>query len=162
MARTKRPIEPPFAALILFASWPVIIFLYAVSPATGVGVAHVSTWAECGLMLIIAVVAFFTARFSQSKLLFLLYGSATSSIFLPGMLRVGHWSWLSYGIWWPIGEACVLVVGMGLACRLAASLQHWLMQRRPRDPRYCRGCGYDLTGNVSGRCPECGHETHPA
>ena len=20
----------------------------------------------------------------------------------------------------------------------------------------CRGCGYDLTGNVSGRCPECG------
>lgn len=25
-------------------------------------------------------------------------------------------------------------------------------------PRYCRGCGYDLTGNVTGRCPECGLE----
>jgi hypothetical protein len=23
-------------------------------------------------------------------------------------------------------------------------------------PRNCSGCGYDLTGNVSGRCPECG------
>jgi hypothetical protein len=22
----------------------------------------------------------------------------------------------------------------------------------------CRGCGYDLTGNVSGRCPECGRD----
>ena len=22
--------------------------------------------------------------------------------------------------------------------------------------RYCDRCGYDLTGNVSGRCPECG------
>lgn len=22
----------------------------------------------------------------------------------------------------------------------------------------CQGCGYDLTGNVSGRCPECGRE----
>lgn len=24
-------------------------------------------------------------------------------------------------------------------------------------PGVCGGCGYDLTGNVSGRCPECGH-----
>ncbi len=24
------------------------------------------------------------------------------------------------------------------------------------DGRYCLACGYDLTGNVSGRCPECG------
>lgn len=29
--------------------------------------------------------------------------------------------------------------------------------RRPRDGR-CVACDYDLTGNVSGRCPECGSE----
>lgn len=23
-------------------------------------------------------------------------------------------------------------------------------------PGHCRKCGYDLTGNISGRCPECG------
>jgi hypothetical protein len=26
---------------------------------------------------------------------------------------------------------------------------------RPRDHLHCAGCGYDLTGNTSGRCPEC-------
>lgn len=38
----------------------------------------------------------------------------------------------------------------------------WLKYRhkRPFDPRInvCHTCGYDLTGNVSGRCPECGLE----
>ena len=26
---------------------------------------------------------------------------------------------------------------------------------------HCQDCGYNLTGNVSGRCPECGKETKP-
>jgi hypothetical protein len=26
---------------------------------------------------------------------------------------------------------------------------------------HCQTCGYDLTGNVSGRCPECGVQVHP-
>lgn len=30
--------------------------------------------------------------------------------------------------------------------------------RRLRRPGHCRQCGYNLTGNVSGRCPECGAE----
>ncbi|MDO8630091.1 MAG: hypothetical protein Q7R41_06315 [Phycisphaerales bacterium] len=29
---------------------------------------------------------------------------------------------------------------------------------RALNPMLCRACGYDLTGNVSGRCPECGAE----
>jgi hypothetical protein len=31
----------------------------------------------------------------------------------------------------------------------------WLAPRR-YVPGHCRSCGYDLTGNVTGRCPECG------
>jgi hypothetical protein len=33
----------------------------------------------------------------------------------------------------------------------------WIPRLRRRPPRgHCQACGYDLTGNVSGRCPECG------
>ena len=34
----------------------------------------------------------------------------------------------------------------------------WLADSRHKRPGHCR-CGYDLTGNVSGRCPECGTST---
>lgn len=33
----------------------------------------------------------------------------------------------------------------------------WRKKSRPRDR--CQKCGYSLTGNVSGRCPECGKKT---
>ncbi len=33
---------------------------------------------------------------------------------------------------------------------------------RRTKPGHCLRCGYDLTGNVSGRCPECGHRISTA
>jgi hypothetical protein len=32
----------------------------------------------------------------------------------------------------------------------------WWRDRRRIPAGHCRQCGYNLTGNVSGRCPECG------
>lgn len=32
----------------------------------------------------------------------------------------------------------------------------WLWLRRRRSTGGCTNCGYDLTGNISGTCPECG------
>jgi len=29
------------------------------------------------------------------------------------------------------------------------------------DPRYCRACEYDLHGNTTGICPECGNAIEP-
>jgi hypothetical protein len=37
-----------------------------------------------------------------------------------------------------------------------ASIAGLLRCRRRRRRNLCTGCGYNLTGNVSGRCPECG------
>lgn len=41
------------------------------------------------------------------------------------------------------------------AAVLPLMLLYWRRQRRLRDGQ-CVHCGYDLRGNVSGRCPECG------
>lgn len=32
----------------------------------------------------------------------------------------------------------------------------WWHRRRAHDKGHCRECGYNMTGNVTGRCPECG------
>lgn len=39
----------------------------------------------------------------------------------------------------------------------ASAITVWSLRRRRRSaPGCCVHCGYDLTGNTSGRCPECG------
>ncbi len=53
-----------------------------------------------------------------------------------------------------------LLTGFGIVGWAVVSVI--LLQDRMRESRdwdrtnQCRGCGYDLTGNVSGVCPECG------
>ena len=40
----------------------------------------------------------------------------------------------------------------------------WLIKwnkRRKLGPNTCPACSYDLTGNESGKCPECGHASEP-
>ena len=77
----------------------------------------------------------------------------------------GHWSCMQLGTYqysldfplWPF----VILCGVGA---VLAAYQH--RRRRRGNPRACPNCRYDLTGNVSGRCPECGraidHDTHVA
>jgi hypothetical protein len=37
----------------------------------------------------------------------------------------------------------------------------WWPSRPGIPPGHCRKCGYNLTGNTSGRCPECGTSVPP-
>ncbi len=62
----------------------------------------------------------------------------------PTLTRTGtYWrGWLP--IWIP------LVVIM------AGTVIFWLVDRRPYGAGRCQHCGYDLTGNMTGRCSECG------
>jgi len=43
-----------------------------------------------------------------------------------------------------------------LACTLLPTLVLRALRRQRIPPAACRSCGYNLTGNVSGQCPECG------
>ncbi len=51
----------------------------------------------------------------------------------------------------PTLAACGLLVFAGRRVYLRRRMRH--------EPNQCRSCGYDLTGNVTGRCPECGEST---
>lgn len=68
-------------------------------------------------------------------------------------------------------QADVLFAAVGLAVAGAfvgidVGLQHWESKRRnsavlKSEHRICSLCAYDLTGNLSGTCPECGQSTRP-
>ncbi|MHC4090717.1 MAG: hypothetical protein ACYSVY_10655 [Planctomycetota bacterium] len=62
----------------------------------------------------------------------------------------------------PLGALCILVCGSVSFLLLLSTgvragdqlISKWMGPRYPKG--CCQGCGYDLTGNVSGVCPECG------
>ena len=51
-----------------------------------------------------------------------------------------------------------LTLPLWVPAGLTAAMPCWWLIRRPwrRLPGLCTRCGYNLTGNVSGVCPECG------
>ena len=51
--------------------------------------------------------------------------------------------------------AHVIVLPLHLPAFLLLAMLAWLLTRKTPLPGHCRKCGYDLTGNISGRCPEC-------
>ena len=59
----------------------------------------------------------------------------------PGLLTPRTFTWI------PIGALGAIALSLAVAL---------IPSRKPRAPNQCDSCGYDLTGNVSGICPECG------
>lgn len=64
----------------------------------------------------------------------------------------------SFGFNWPyrIGAAFFLPLWVVLLACMLVTAVFFAMRARPARTEVCRTCGYDLTGNESGRCPECG------
>ncbi len=69
--------------------------------------------------------------------------SAWMDLFLGKMVLPMHETLIVMPGWLPVVAGLVPV-----------TLFWWRDRRIP--PGHCQRCGYDLTGNVSGRCPECG------
>jgi hypothetical protein len=65
------------------------------------------------------------------------------------------WVW-TCAIVYPIGWFIPLWMPLGALAIPTATL--WLLDQRVPE-NHCRNCGYNLTGNVSGVCPECGTQT---
>ncbi len=69
--------------------------------------------------------------------------------------------WDYTGIVWPRaswGNVCWhIVIPLWIPFLACFSLSAYLWwYRKPRLPNHCPKCGYNLTGNTSGVCPECG------
>lgn len=58
------------------------------------------------------------------------------------------------------GAAAGGILGIAAASRVLVIAMRPYIRRQL--PGYCPACAYDLTGNDSGRCPECGAELPPA
>lgn len=70
---------------------------------------------------------------------------------------------LSYEfVWWPVTDPFVGIIAVfvplwiPLGLFLVPTAFLWSRDRRRIPFGHCQKCGYDLTGNVSGVCPECG------
>jgi hypothetical protein len=79
-----------------------------------------------------------------------LVGCGLALSLLIGAARIAtiHWSWryindtLSLALFVGVLASTIVLVGLDF--------------QRQFPPGHCRKCGYDLTGNVSGVCSECG------
>lgn len=54
-----------------------------------------------------------------------------------------------------------LLIGLPVVAVSAACFRRWTQKAVRRHSNRCVKCVYDLTGNASGRCPECGTPTGP-
>ena len=73
---------------------------------------------------------------------------------------VGAIGWMLYAVFFWGNYAWLLVLPfliLFLPVMMAITSESWRdRSQRQLDARYCLKCGYDLTGNVSQQCPECG------
>ena len=82
-----------------------------------------------------------------------------------GITDLGEITWHAI-TWWPGRRGSVyplVVVPLWLPLLvfgLATAVLWWRDRRLP--PGHCQTCAYDLTGNESGRCPECGCDVVPS
>jgi hypothetical protein len=73
------------------------------------------------------------------------------SVTMRWMPRFRHGPWFT-SVFIPLWCLAVVVA-------IPTAFLWWRDRRIPRGR--CQHCGYDLTGNVSGRCPECGQLARP-
>lgn len=81
-------------------------------------------------------------------------------------LTVIVWARVYYDYWWvareftPHAFFVKSLAALLLPCAISTAAVWWYdwRDRRRIPPGHCRKCGYDLTGNVTGVCSECGKQ----
>ncbi len=112
-------------------------------------------WYHYVTLGLIPIGAWRAARLGGSEISYFVYGILCTLLF---SLELAHSLpfWASDADYLNRG-AIVLALPMatGFGCRYIASLRWGVDGKRRNRLNFCR-CGYNLTGNASGICPECG------
>ncbi len=109
---------------------------------------HEASWVTMSFWRFVAVALAFLG--AQSLMLLLLWACGP---WLPGYLSVDTYRFAA------------LALGSGLGGAISARIMLVPMRRHLRQALckrgilICVGCGYNLSGNRSGECPECGYAT---
>ncbi len=75
----------------------------------------------------------------------------------PGVYERTYGGYLYENLSQPVNQTVyVLPCWIPFTLAMVSTALLWLLDRRRAKPGHCGRCGYSLTGNVSGRCPECG------
>jgi hypothetical protein len=103
--------------------------------------------------------AYLTADTCRWRPLFFIYGCLGGTIFAVHYIsgRAGRFNMFAPdpGVAGIFAMGILIIVAAGISCRLAAMRRHRISGSRfPAE--CCQECGYNLTGNVSGICSECG------
>ena len=148
------------ACVLVGASWPVSFLLYVegvwrpdwaefrLSAGVCDGAVR-ATWARGTLLGVSLPGPSFDVRVTPSS----------------AVHRESDAGWMPQISRWSGGGVTLLTIPfwfvMAFLAVLAATVWLWQRRRTPPDG-HCYVCGYNLTGNVSGVCPECGAEVWPS
>ena len=82
-----------------------------------------------------------------------IYGAAVSAV---AWIAFCNWYDGSVGQFLPFTAFFLFVFFLPVG--FLAGIPIWWLKPKPKPPGYCQKCGYNLRGNVSGVCPECGEK----
>jgi hypothetical protein len=155
MRRTIRAVPlliPPILLLITLAWWARAYFPRDFRCA-----------ADSGSMLLIFTEGYWERRINATG-----YTSSWGGIWAEGQKHAQR-SWSVAGLAYasgpgtpnnPASRYAMIAIPFAYPAGLLAAASAWsmvaIMRRRRIGPNSCGKCGYDLTGNTSGTCPECG------
>ena len=157
--RVSRPIPMTFglAAKLTLARTALGVLLFALGTAVvwaiGSGSGSVLAWSWLYLYTARAVAWYLVGARGAALRGRRLLGWVISGTLLNGAIDAA----VVFGLFteWLIPAAILLGIGLFIAALHIIGRRPTLRSRFSDDPA-CRRCDYNLTGNLSGRCPECG------
>lgn len=122
---------------------------------------YISWWAHIeltGLFVLASIYPAIVVR--RYRLLMLAFGLATAAYATYRVGAIFYWAYDNALFSWERDFTDAFTDLLVIAVLTAALFACNGISKRPNQDHLCKTCGYNLTGNVSGICPECGRKWH--